>query len=217
MTRTKVLLVGAVLVLAVVLGATAAPARSARSTAWKTWCGKYATKLPTHSMAASLICPGSRSTRSKNTGARQETDLGSLNRQIASAINSFRQAHGLVPLRISYELDASARQHSWEMGADGYFDHNSADGTLWWKRIQHYYPSTNYTYWTAGENLLFDTPDVSAAAAMKLWIGSPDHLRNLMDPNWRNLGVSSVHVIDAGGVYENTTVTIITTDFGARH
>ena len=163
-------------------------------------------------MAASLICPAS-----KKVVAKRKTKLTGLDRQIATAINQFRREHGLKPLNVSVQLNASSRQHSKEMAADGYFEHNSADGTVWWKRIQHYYPTTGYTYWTAGENLLFSTPDIGAAAAMKMWIASPEHLKNLMNPNWRNLGVSAVHVADAGGVYDHNAVTIVTTDFGARH
>jgi uncharacterized protein YkwD len=209
MRRSKALPVVAVLVVAVGLGATAA---SARTTSAKALCANYAKKQPTPSWATSLICP-----TKKRAAAQDGNQLLELNHQIAVAINNFRKAHGLHTLTMSPQLNASSRQHSEEMGADGYFEHNSADGTAWWKRIQHYYGTKGYTYWTAGENLLFDTPTVDAATAMKMWIASPEHLRNLKDPNWRNLGVSAVHVVDAGGVYGGYTVTIITTDFGARH
>jgi uncharacterized protein YkwD len=214
-TRTKALLVASVLVVAIVLGVTAAPAHStiARSTEWTEWCIKHGDQLPTNSLATPLICPASPT----KVSPEPKNELGALDHQIGQAINSFRRTHGLVPLRISGQLNASARQHSAEMGAQGYFDHDSANGTAWWKRIQHYYPMHHYTYWTVGENLLFASPSIGADAAMKLWIASPEHLRNLLDPNWRNLGVSAVHVLDAGGVYGGNEVTIITTDFGARH
>jgi uncharacterized protein YkwD len=151
------------------------------------------------------------------SGSQQETQLLSLNRQIVLAINQFRRAHGLPTLRISSHLNGSARQHSLEMGADGYFAHNSANGTAWWKRIRHYYPpAPDYGYWSVGENLLYSPDDIGAAAALKLWIASPPHLANLMNRNFRDLGVSSVHVDQAGGVYGGSPVTIITTDFGAR-
>jgi uncharacterized protein YkwD len=178
MNRSRALLVAAVLLVAVVLGATASPARS---------------------------------------GASNETELRSLNHEIAVAINKFRRVHHLSQLRVSLRLNASARQHSEEMGTDGYFDHSSADGTPYWKRIESFYHSTGYRYWTAGENLLYATPSISAGMALKLWERSPEHLANLMNKNWRDLGVSAVHVTDAGGVYGGSTVTIITTDFGARH
>ena len=195
--------------MAIVLGATASPARS---TSWKTWCAQNASKLPANSLATPLICP-----TSMKSDERRGTQIVTLNRQIAFVINTFRRAHGLGALRVSGHLNAASRQHSEEMGADGYFDHDSADGTAWWKRIQHYYPQAGYTYWAAGENLLFSSPDIAAAAALKQWIASPEHLQNLLNPTWRNLGVGSVHVTDAGGVYAGDTVTIITTDFGARH
>lgn len=151
------------------------------------------------------------------SAAKSQKQLVSLNREIASAINDFRAARHLAPLRLSPQLNASARQHSEEMGADGYFDHPSANGTEFWKRIQSFYSARNYPYWTVGENLLWSSPDISAADALKMWIGSPEHLKNLKSKTWRDLGVSAVRVTNAGGIYDGYTVTIITTDFGARH
>jgi uncharacterized protein YkwD len=177
-TRSKAFLVAALVLVAVVLGVTASPARS---------------------------------------GAQHESQLLTLNRAIAAAINTYRRANGLKPLHVSVHLNAASRQHSQEMGADGYFDHPSADGTAYWKRIQSFYSAKNYSYWTVGENLLFASPTIDAAAALRMWINSPEHRANLRNRNWRDLGVSAVHVIDAGGVYGGNDVTIITTDFGARH
>jgi uncharacterized protein YkwD len=151
------------------------------------------------------------------SGAQKVTRLTTLNRQIADAINFYRQAHGLAPLTVSAQLNAAAQQHSEEMAAKGYFDHDSADGTAYWKRIESYYPSTNYSSWSVGENLAYGWPSLSAAAAMKLWITSAAHRANLKHKSWRDLGVSAVHVAHAGGVYGGNSVTIITTDFGARH
>jgi uncharacterized protein YkwD len=147
---------------------------------------------------------------------RSERSLRRLNHQVLDAVNSFRIAHGLHPLRESTGLDSSARQHSVEMGRLGYFAHNSADGTSFWRRIQRYYGSRNYAQWSVGENLLWAAPSIGAARAMKMWIASPEHLRNLMTPQWRQLGVSAVHVAAAPGVYGGHSVTIITTDFGVR-
>lgn len=160
--------------------------------------------------AAALLADSARAT------SRSETNLTTLNHQVLAAVNEFRAAHGLVALRESKGLDRSARQHSLEMGRLGYFAHNSADGTVFWKRIRHYYSAQGHSYWSAGENLLWESPSVGAAAALKLWIASPPHLRNLLDPQWRQLGISAVHVVGAPGVYHGRTVTIITTDFGVR-
>jgi uncharacterized protein YkwD len=147
---------------------------------------------------------------------RSERNLQTLNRQVLAAVNEFRVAHGLVPLRDSRALDSSARQHSLEMGKLGYFGHASANGTVFWRRIQQYYRSKSYSHWSVGENLLWEAPTVSAGHAMTLWIASPEHLRNLLTPQWRELGVSAVHVVGAPGVFHGLRVTIITTDFGVR-
>src|SRR5262245_12456949 len=147
---------------------------------------------------------------------RSERSLRRLNHRVLAAVNSFRVAHGLNPLHESSGLDSSARQHSLEMGRLGYFAHNSADGTSFWRRIQRYYGSRNYAPWSERANLLWTAPSVSAANAMKMWIASPEHLRNLLTPQWRQLGVSAVHVASAPGVYGGHGVTIITTDFGVR-
>jgi len=148
---------------------------------------------------------------------RSERTLQTLNHQVFAAVNRFRVAHGLVPLRESRGLDRSARQHSLEMGRLGYFSHSSANGTVFWRRVQHYYPNGGYSSWIVGENMLWASPSVSSARAMKMWIGSPEHLKNLLTPEWRQLGVSAVRVAHAPGVYHGLRVTIITTDFGARH
>jgi uncharacterized protein YkwD len=145
-----------------------------------------------------------------------ERNLPALNSQVLAAINAFRVAHGLATVTEARGLDRSARQHSREMGKDGYFAHASHDGTAFWKRIQHYYPVGHYALWTVGENLLWSSPTVSAANALKLWIASPPHLKNLMDPRWHQIGVSAVHVVDAPGYFRGHTVTVITTDFGVR-
>jgi len=148
--------------------------------------------------------------------APSETQLKSLNSQVADAINAFRKSKGLTHLNVSLKLNAAARQHSEEMDTKGYFNHPCYDGTAFWKRIQYYYSSKNYSYWTVGENLACE-PDMSAADAMKLWIGSPKHLANLKDKDWHDLGVSAIQATDVGGKCGTGATTLITADFGARH
>ena len=142
--------------------------------------------------------------------------LPTLSRQVFAAINAFRTSRGLSTLRESTALDKAALAHSLEMGAKSYFAHNSANGQQFFVRVRRYYRSKGYSHWTVGENLLWGAPTVSAAQAMKLWIASPPHLKNLKTAKWRDLGVSAVTVTNARGVYGGQTVTIITTDFGVR-
>lgn len=229
MTRSKALLVAALALVAIAVGATASAAPSLkgqvlaahtiRDFAHPSAAGAFWNPVASYNSAKGGFAAfvHGKKAPAKPPAGQGETELLTLNDQVAAAINTFRLAHGLTPLTVSADLNASARQHSLEMGAKGYFDHPSANGTAWWKRIQGFYTDNGYAYWTVGENLLFSTDSISAGNALKLWIGSPDHLRNLKDPNWRNLGVSSVRVLHAKGVYAGYDVTIITTDFGARH
>ena len=148
--------------------------------------------------------------------SRSEKSLGTLNHQVLAAMNRFRITHGRPALRESAGLDRSARQHSLEMGKLGYFAHDSADGTVFWRRIQRYYPAAGHSYWSVGENLVWRGPSLSAAQAMSLWIASPPHLKNLLSRQWRQVGVSAVSVADAPGVYGGGHAVIITADFGVR-
>ncbi|HKO26782.1 MAG TPA: CAP domain-containing protein [Solirubrobacteraceae bacterium] len=148
--------------------------------------------------------------------SRSERNLGTMNHQVLAAINHFRVAHGLVALRESAGLDRSARQHSLEMGRLGYFAHSSADGTVFWRRIQHYYPAKGHPYWSVGENLAWGAPSLSASGSLKLWIGSAPHLKNLLSRQWRQIGISAVGAAHAPGVYGGQHAVIVTTDFGVR-
>ncbi len=149
--------------------------------------------------------------------ANSNVTLSSLESGVLQQLNKIRVQHGLVPLTISARLTAAAGQHSQEMGADGYFEHNSYDGTAFWKRIGHWYASSGYGFWSVGENLLWSSPDVDPAHALELWMNSPEHRANILTARWREIGVSAVHVHAAPGTYKGLDVTIITTDFGVRH
>lgn len=147
----------------------------------------------------------------------QRNTLSSLDSGVLSQLNQIRVQHGLVPLKLSARLTDAAAEHSRQMGVDGYFEHTSADGTAFWKRIGHWYPTKGYHYWSVGENLLWSSPDVSALGAMQLWMNSPEHRANILDPRWREIGIAAMRFDAAPGTYRGLAVTIITTDFGVRH
>ena len=178
--------------------------------------GVNGTRALSFILALAVLAAGASLADSALATSSSEKALGTLNNQVLSELNGFRAAHGLVALRESRGLDRSARQHSLEMGRLGYFAHSSADGASFWQRIQHYYPSRSFEHWSVGENLLWEAPSISAGKALNLWVASPEHLRNLLAPQWRQMGVSAVHVVDAPGVFHGLPVTIITTDFGVR-
>src|SRR5581483_9791734 len=93
--------------------------------------------------------------------ARSHVVLTPLESGVLGDINNFRRAHHLAPLTVNPKLGAAAMAHTREMAADGYFAHESHDGALFWKRIQAFYGSSPWRYWSVGENLLWSSPDVS--------------------------------------------------------
>jgi uncharacterized protein YkwD len=50
---------------------------------------------------------------------------------------------------------------------------------------------------------------------MKAWMASPPHRANILDPRWRQIGISTVTSDDATGVFGDAGATVITTDFGS--
>ncbi|MGB2953364.1 MAG: CAP domain-containing protein [Gaiellaceae bacterium] len=132
-------------------------------------------------------------------------------------MNVVRVSHGLRPLRFSRGLAAAARRHSVDMANAGYFQHDSANGAAFWKRIARFYGSAGYRYWSVGENLFYESPDATAASAMTAWMHSAGHRENILSREWRDVGVSAVHAVAAPGQYGGSAVTIVTVDFGVRY
>jgi uncharacterized protein YkwD len=151
-------------------------------------------------------------------GAKRNARVGnaSLAVQVLGAVNQVRVQHGLVPLKLSSALSAAALQHANEMAHDGYFSHDSANGSSFWKRVQRYYASNGFGFWSVGENLLWSSPDVDATGAIKMWMESPEHRANLLTPRWREIGLAAVHQAAARGSFHGLDVTIVAADFGVR-
>jgi uncharacterized protein YkwD len=148
--------------------------------------------------------------------AGAESGMTGLEAAIVSRINDVRRARGLVPLRTNRRLSAAADFHSRDMGRRGYFQHASADGTPFWRRIRRYYGARGFRSWTVGENLLWATDRLGAARAVREWMKSRPHRRNILSRDWREIGIGAAYFTSAPGEYEGRSVTIVTTDFGAR-
>ncbi len=144
-----------------------------------------------------------------------QTRVQSLDASVLVRLNAIRTAHGLLPLKANAVLTTAAVAHSAQMLADGYFLHESADGTPFWKRLARYTGGATRT-WTVGENLLWSSPAVDAREALALWMASPEHKRNILTARWRDIGIASIHADAAPGTYGGRPVTVITTDFGVR-
>jgi uncharacterized protein YkwD len=163
-------------------------------------------------LALTLVVPAAGSARGQGSVSTAAT----LQAVLLDKVNALRAAHGLSTLRVVTSLRSAATFHSMEMAKVGYFSHSSANGASFAKRIAGFYTPSGYRRWAAGENLLWGSPDVGAARAIKLWMNSAPHRQNLLDPRWRDIGLSAVHSTSAPGVYGNSAATIVTADFGVR-
>lgn len=102
------------------------------------------------------------------------------------------------------------------MATDGYFAHESANGSAFWQRIKLYYSVSGHRYWAVGENLVWASPGLTAKRAVKMWMNSSPHRANLLSSKWREIGLSVVYSSSAPGPYQDRAATIVTADFGVR-
>jgi uncharacterized protein YkwD len=135
---------------------------------------------------------------------------------VLSQLNQIRAQHGLAPLRSNARLRAAADAHSAAMGTQGFFAHESRDGSAFWKRVQRFYGPSGYGFWSVGENLLWSSSELTAEQAVEMWMKSPKHRANILTARWREVGLSAVRVTGAPGTFGGLDVTIFTTDFGVR-
>jgi uncharacterized protein YkwD len=142
--------------------------------------------------------------------------LSSLELGTIAQINQVRVRHGLAPLTLSSALFDSASSHCSDMVAGGYFDHDSASGAGIGARLEAFYPPANHSYYEVAENILWTTGTMSPAEMVAHWMKSPEHRRNLLDPAWRQIGLATLTVPSAPGVYAGRDVTVVTADFGVR-
>jgi uncharacterized protein YkwD len=163
----------------------------------------------------SLAAP--RAASSVKTGAAPRARVtAALESQVLTGLNGVRAQHGLKALRKSSALASAAYAHSVQMAKGGYFSHSSANGEAFWKRIRRFYKQASFRYWAVGENLLWSSPNVDASGAIEMWMNSPEHRANMLDRDWREVGLAAVHVTVAPGAFQGLEVTIVTADFGVR-
>jgi uncharacterized protein YkwD len=160
--------------------------------------------------------PATAATTAHTAPARQASATTTLERGVLAEVNALRRSRGLAPLRLSRQLSTAARTHSTAMARRGFFRHESADGSPFWQRVRRYYAAGGYGHWSVGENLLWSSPNVDARGALRMWLSSPPHRRTLLTREWREIGLSAVHVASAPGTYGGREVTILTADFGVR-
>jgi uncharacterized protein YkwD len=164
----------------------------------------------------SLDGAGTTAASSSQGQSRAQSATAALEAAVVARVNVIRRGRGLRPLHWNRRLAAAADYHSRDMARKGYFEHDSANGTAFWRRIERFYPSRGFRSWTVGENLLWASDTYGASFAVREWMESPPHRENLLSRDWREIGIGAVTVSSAPGDYGGRAVTIVTADFGAR-
>ena len=139
-----------------------------------------------------------------------------LEHDVLAEVNAFRARHGLTPLRLSARLVAAAESHATAMARRGFFAHRSADGTSVPRRVRRFYAKRGFARWSVGENLLWSARTLDGRRALRMWLRSRTHRRNLLTPRWREIGLAALRVDGAPGVFAGRDVTIVTANFGHR-
>ncbi|OGH92724.1 MAG: hypothetical protein A2563_03575 [Candidatus Magasanikbacteria bacterium RIFOXYD1_FULL_40_23] len=125
-------------------------------------------------------------------------------RQIVALTNIARREKGLPALVVSSKLDLSSQNKANDMAEKSYFAHAREE-----KSLSSWLKGANYKYLVAGENLAVGFS--SAEEIVKAWKNSPTHYANLIDPEFKDLGVGL-----SGGIYNGRATVFVAQHLGAQ-
>ncbi|MEU1027160.1 CAP domain-containing protein [Streptomyces mirabilis] len=103
--------------------------------------------------------------------------------RVVALVNSERGKVGCSPLTLNAKLSKAAQDHSADMASHQNMSHTGSDGSDPGQRIT----TAGYTWSAYGENVAFgySTPE----AVMAGWMSSPGHKRNILDCDFKEIGV----------------------------
>ncbi len=119
---------------------------------------------------------------------RPAAALDSEETAVLDLINQYRSANGLGTVSLNGALNNAARWMSDDMANNNYFSHTDSLGRDPFVRLGDF----GYTYNTwKGENLAAGID--SAQEAFDLWKGSPGHNANMLNPNFKVIGIARAY------------------------
>ncbi|MFJ8627837.1 CAP domain-containing protein [Kitasatospora sp. NPDC093550] len=107
---------------------------------------------------------------------------GDFRSAMLNAVNAERGRVGAPPLSLDDRLNAAAQRHADDMASHDLTQHDGTDGSSPWDRIR----DAGLTNVAAAENV---TPGNSVPEAMQMWMNSPHHRDNILNPTYNRLGV----------------------------
>jgi uncharacterized protein YkwD len=148
--------------------------------------------------------------------APSATNLATVAQATLCLLNQQRAAAGLAPVTRNAQLDTASRYHSLDMVSRRYFAHDTPEGGNFVSRVTKVgYVTDSLWSWNAGENIAWGAgPLAPASAIMTAWMNSQHHRENILDPNFKEIGVGVVMGVPTTGA--SASGATYTTDFGAR-
>lgn len=132
-------------------------------------------------------------------------DATAIKQDVIALTNNERQENNLNSLSENVSLDQAAEAKLNDMFQENYWEHVSPEGKQAWDFIN----ATDYQYVYAGENLARGFVD--AKTAMKAWMNSPSHKKNILNSEYQDIGVA----VGYGKINDKSTVLIVQM-FGAQ-
>lgn len=121
-----------------------------------------------------------------NSSEKTPSSVSAYEKKVVELTNAERQKQGLKPLQIDDKLSKSAHAKSQDMKDKNYFDHQSPTYGSPFDMMK----SFGITYKTAGENIAKGQP--TPEAVVKAWMNSEGHRKNIMNPEFTQIGVGYV-------------------------
>lgn len=117
-------------------------------------------------------------------------------RDFLAILNKARIEKGLTPLKVKYNLCRAARYHSYDMGTQGYFQHDSYDRRSECSGLERVSSCqerlVQFTGRGGGENIAGGNE--SAEATYKQWFNSPGHYKNMFSDRYEYIGIGYVKI-----------------------
>jgi uncharacterized protein YkwD len=130
-------------------------------------------------------------------------------------VNRERTSRGLKPLALQGQLSDASLGFSALMVREQFFSHVAPDGTDMVDRLSRAgYIRDGLSGWNVGENIGWGTGSYATPAEMvKAWMDSPGHRENILNKEFREIGIGVILGVPQSGLSGGATYT---TDFGTR-
>ncbi len=122
-------------------------------------------------------------------------ELSKFARHMLDAVNELRsqgcdcgseRMQPVSPLKWSGQLEVAALTHAKDMATHQFLDHKGSDGSTPGQRIT----ASGYRWRNVGENIASGHPTLTGV--VRAWQESPGHCRNMMSPDFEELGAARV-------------------------